>query len=149
MGFSPKVSQSLFYNTYRVCLPCEMALTPLTIDVCSEVDFTDIIISDDSFITSVWSIMSCTVIQRTSSRKSWSGFQTILSYQLTGDTLQRLTEIDMVIILLFRFQAIKYRVRCHKFTQNCNLLVSSQGEHYTIYISGPHGELQFVYQHHN
>ena len=93
MGHSPKVSHSLFYNTF--CPPCEMALTPLTIDVCSEVDFTDIIISDDSFITSVWSIMSCTVIQRTSSRKSWSGFQTILSYQLTGDTLQCLTEIQV------------------------------------------------------
>ena len=85
-----------------------MALTPLTIDVCSKVDFTDIIISDDSFITSVWSIMSCTVIQRTSSRKSWSGFQTILSYQLTRDALQCLTEIDLVIILLIKFQAIKY-----------------------------------------
>lgn len=63
-----------------------------TIDVCAEINLAHVVVLKDCRVSSIWCVVSCTVIQRAPSWKCQPCIQTVLFDQLPTAVLQPLAE---------------------------------------------------------
>jgi len=76
-GFSNTSIGCIFYSLQESIIHgiesnCESCVNYVSLDVCSKIYLANVIISNDSIVSRVWSVMSCDIIQWTTSWKSYS-----------------------------------------------------------------------------